>query len=88
MCEPLQGKRRYYLAAVPIYHESDIKSAVAFYKKYANFKGNILMHDAKSEFQPYMKLLKDYPEIAKKWYDSELDYDEWLFDYTFKDVIK
>ena len=54
----------------------DVKSAVDFYKKYAEDKGFLYLND-------------EHPEIMKQ-FDENLDitaYRKWLFDYCFGDVI-
>ena len=59
---------------------------VEFYKKYANFEGNLkTLQDEKA---PYKKLWEEQPQVAEKYIESkEDDYDMWLFDYCFGDVV-
>ena len=94
MCEPLRGKRKnedeHYLdefeeGCIQGYNSclDDVKSAVAFYKKYK---------------ESSIKLYEDYPKLYAK-YDNETkyirdehklqkEYECWLFDYCFGDVIE
>lgn len=81
MCEPLQGKMENdYISNGEMFWKRDIKSAVAFYKKY---------------FWEIEKFADDYPKIynearEKGEYDMDdiFEFNCWLFDYTFKDVIE
>jgi len=83
MCEPLHNKTYNLLSdntwegeIVPLL---DIKSAVNFYKKYRN---------------RFPTFRKDYPDIAEKingiWteHDPDFSFNNWLFNYTFKDAIE
>ena len=90
MCEPLQGKKKNpideFNIDVPtafykecyMFDAKDIKSAVNFYKKYS---------------YDFFKFKKDYPESAKEikhlWKkDPSISFNDWLFNYTFKDAIE
>jgi len=91
MCEPLQGKKKNpideFNIDVPtafyeecyMFDAKDIKSAVNFYKKYRN---------------RFPTFKKDYPDIAEKingiWteHDPDFSFNNWLFNYTFKDAIE
>ena len=90
MCEPLRGKKQNIFNLGEYFHKDDVKSAVEFYKKYWTHYGAL-------------KLTKDYPDIYKEWleetgweidndtiwdWDDEEGWNDWLFDYCFKDVIE
>ena len=75
MCEPLRDKVQFANWENPCFRCKDVKSAVAFYKKY---EGN------------WEKLLEEKPEIYSKWnwkcHHGRYPYNNWLFDYCFGDV--
>jgi len=77
MCEPLRDKVQFANWENPCFRCKDVKSAVAFYKKY---EGN------------WEKLLEEKPEIYSKWnwkcHHGRYPYNKWLFDYCFGDVIE
>ena len=80
-CEPLRGKkviRRFWT----FFETEDVASAVKFYKKYNSL----------SSWNPTGRLEKEHPEIYKIYNESDMsahpsNYDKWLFDYCFADVI-
>ena len=94
-CEPLQGKRVQYPEYLDMdgfnFNDVDVASACKFYKKYRNGNG-------------LQQLQKDFPELYEKVcnkikghysayssfssYDIWWNYNDWLFDYCFQDVIE
>ena len=93
MCEPLRGKKTTgtydYDKFGKIYKEEDVKSAVDFYKKY---KDNLKL--LKQEKPNVMKILDKETDIDTKQIDTihfygyaNKLYNDWLFDYCFKDVM-
>jgi len=92
MCEPLRGKKKvvdtkHYQpiprgqTIVDIFLKEDVKSAVEFYKKYRNNPDELF-----EDFNLIDKM-KDYgiPEVLSP--EDMEDYNDWLFDYCFGDVI-
>jgi len=83
MYEPLRGCKKFIHGDVFTY--DDVKSAVEFYKKYKN---------SSNEHKEQIQLSKDYPEAFEEWseyFHSRLDipdWNDWLFDYCFGDVIE
>jgi hypothetical protein len=82
MYEPLRGKKRRY-NPLPTYFffESDVKSAVEFYKKYRYGSGHSLREEHPEIYELYNKYRKSVGIVS-----SAID-DHWLFDYCFGDVI-
>lgn len=91
--EPLRGKKGDLATIVEKemgihiigFHEKCVKSAVEFYKKY---KFDIFANP--NCIQGIGLLREDYPNIAKGWDETKhgwVNYNDWLFDYTFSDVI-
>ena len=91
MCEPLKGKKFMFyecgedigigdIEKLPVQYETleifskeDVKSAVEFYKKYKMNTGNIV---------------PDFLDKSWKEYKGTNDWNDWLFDYCFGDVIE
>jgi hypothetical protein len=71
------------LAKIPrLYATKDVASAVKFYRKYNSL----------SSWNSTDRLEKEHPEIYKIYNESDMsahpsNYDKWLFDYCFGDVI-
>ena len=60
---------------------------VEFYKKY-----RVTTKHAKFNYKISRiynaKLLEDYPKLVDDWMDLDIDFDEWLLNYCFGDVIE
>ena len=77
-CEPLRGKMKKHAPHNKFYAE-DVASAVRFYKKYKN-KPDVFALEYKEH----------NPNIAEELYKimgTGISFNDWLFDYTFGDVI-
>ena len=86
-CEPLQGKtKKDMITAKSVYRhyfdKDDVKSAVEFFKKYRNDIS--LLYEENS----------DDIDVCIIWEKncsggiSHIDYENWLFDYCFGDVME
>jgi hypothetical protein len=89
MCEPLQGKIQFANWVNPCFRVKDIKSAIAFYKKYS-FHPEKLQDD---DYDLYMKMCHELKGRvvsvgAFGKYEIATSYNKWLFNYTFKDAIE
>jgi len=86
-CEPLREKvKKDMITYKSVYRyyfdKDDVASAVRFYKKYS-YNPMLLKKEEKG-------IYKKYTKNSFKVCVSEIDiitYNDWLFDYTFKDVI-
>lgn len=91
-CEPLRGKIRYKdinWSAKPYDNFTqanlkvdDVASAFRFYKRYRDNKSRL----EKERFDVYEKYITEAGEPEGD--DYEKHYNEWLFNYSFKDAIK
>ena len=92
MSEPLRGKKQneddWWTDSVThgkerFFFEEDVKSASEFYLKY---------------FDNQLQLFKDYPNLLQPWMnytklnsiyaEYDMEFNRWLFRYTFEDVIE
>lgn len=94
MCEQLQGKKHYQqtgslLTDYNYFMEDDIKSAVDFYKKYS-FHPEILQVDNYDLYMQMCHKLKGRIVSVGAFgkYEIATSYNNWIFNYTFKEVIK
>ena len=99
MCEPIQGKKKNpideFNIDVPtdfyeecyMFDAKDIKSAANFYKKYES-KPISLKREKNNSYKEWIKYKEaNYLSTFDKQSLWQL-YNNWLFDYTFKDVIE
>ena len=89
MCEPLKGKRVRCCGEFDKFESKDVTSAYNFYKRY-----RVMPHLLKEEDN---KIFNEWVSFANKnnicpWFTRKefeaYDFQCWLFDYTFQDVIK
>ena len=84
MCEPLRGKLNYIYDNY--FYVNDVKSAVEFYKRY-----KFRMENPENPNQGYYLLKTEQPEAFKEYINiisvEYKNYNNWLFDYCFGDVI-
>jgi len=93
MCEPLKGNQdRLYdssYKAYLVFKYKDVKSAVEFYQRYriTNEDNERVLFQAGLDRlmneQPKLHKLLKKTNITQKW-----EYNNWLFDYCFGDVIE
>lgn len=90
MCEPLRGKTFLDYYGYRVIIADDVKSAVEFYKKYKD-NPDFLQIEHKDIYLNLRKMLsKKYPDdntgsSITMWFMHE--FNDWLFDYCFRDVI-
>jgi len=81
-CEPLRGKiTRKFTYINKGFDYDSVKSAVEFYKKYSSNE------ELLSKERPDIWKLYPYNDNVPYNAITLKEYNEWLFDYTFKDVI-
>lgn len=90
MCEPLIEKEQRVYKTFWFYSD-DVKSAVKFYQKYRYHKA-MLRDNEKNAWEDwiksdYFKMYKMY-EINNEYLLMYDVYKDWLFNYSFRDVIK
>jgi len=101
MCEPLRGqiqktknifRREYHgkeLEGFEIFHKESVKSAVEFYKRY-RVMPHLLEEERPDIYKIWIKFAKKNglnPYFANERFES-YEFQCWLFDYCFGDVIK
>lgn len=95
MCKPLRGKIDKSWIDEEKYKElfwkKDVQSAVEFYKKYRYYPSKLKYdcRDAWNKIPKDISIRVDVHSRESATYDSSTinNYNIWLFDYSFKDVI-
>lgn len=77
--EPLKGKTRYYLDAISIHHDKDIKSAIEGLIKFHEDRIEKLIKDCKTMDDDIL-FLSHYIEYIDKEYESIMAIEKWMED--------
>lgn len=89
MCEPLIGCEDNDYWDAPLFYKSYVKSAVNFYRKYRNHPERFY-EDQQESYKRMCKFVKGRICAPGTFgmYEIAYQYNDWLFDFAFSDVIE
>lgn len=85
MPEPLRGKIEFPHWVNPCFRVKDVQSAVEFYRKYFDLPSSLLgdKPELKRKLKPFFN-----EDMTKVNIERKYEYNLWLLDYCFGDVIE